>query len=932
MESTPRQLRCVPDGLLQPGLFEAMASCIQRPADFENFLDALPSSLWSPAMAAWRELQASRHMHLRWPSITLSSVDEYSPDELRALSHVVSLQPSVCFEDAVSDVSELAAIVPCVGPGLRVLALRVDVRSLHPGDGRVLADLVRQCSALQVLALQMDRQVTGDEPELDGLLHAMVHPTVHELNVSLGYSPSPASLGHLVAQWLQLGRAKTLQLSSVATMSTQVTDALCDALQASTTLQALELEAVEGLNGFHGRRLPSSLRQLLWDDERFREDAPEDEDAPSDAELDHLAHALQHTRVESLSYQFLGELASRPSACLMLSQLTTLQLSVEGMDTDRWSALLAGLARMGSLRHLLLTNNYLGARRLRGLLTALTQCPRLESLNICHNLLDGASITALLAAVPQLPSLRELDASHGAGAWSLAHMDNFMVHLVAAGRQLRSLAISPARETTIAHAVLAPEITETIALLLPWPGAIAAFMGALPAWAKTPALAALSRLYSIPTVASVAWPSITVLRPHFSSATSEDLAAVTALCPRIHVSYAIGAHDDLAVAAGAASCITSLRFDIQDALNEATWAFFCSTISSCTRLESLDYTDRTGGHDALGGVFMDLPRLTSLSLGSRMDSGEVHLTTGFCERFVTWLQTTSVVTLKLSHVTLDVEPASALCGALCDAIATSATLTSLALNNVNLFEGAFLHGRALPMSLTSLEWDKDDMYDDNGTDEGLDNFVAALIDGPHLRHLGCKRFEELWENDEVVEKLRHLTSLEVQEVDLEVLELLTHMPDLEKLDVKGSILEYEVVHELVSVLCGCQNLRALTMKHNNLGPTDLELLLQHVPQMPRLQHLDVSEHQLTMDDILGMLAALNTAATRLETIRLHGFWGPLEIEAFANAVAHLPQRQMALVPRLPDPWNAEIKAFCTRSIHEYNLAPEAGSSQCIIYF
>ncbi|EQC27749.1 hypothetical protein SDRG_14498 [Saprolegnia diclina VS20] len=489
-----------------------------------------------------------------------------------------------------------------------------------------------------------------------------------------------------------------------------------------------------------------------------------------------------------------------------------------------------------------------------------------------------------------------------------------------------------ANVASIAHAVLAPEITEMIALLLPGPDALVTFMGALPAWAKTPALAALSRLFSIPTLASVAWPSITVRRPHLSSATSHDLAAVIPLRPRIHVAYAISARDDFAVVAGAASCISSLRFDIQDALDQATWTFFRSTVASCTRLESLDYTDRTGGDNALGGVFMDLPRLTSLSLGSRMDGSEVHLTTGFCERFAIWLQTMPVVTLKFGHVALDVEPTSALCGALCDAIASNDTLTSLALNNVNVFEGAFLHGRALPTNLTSLEWDKDDVHDDNGTDEGLANFVTALIEGPHLRHLGCKRFEELWEHDEVVEKLRHLTSLEVQAVDLEVLELLTHLPDVEELNVKGSILEYEVVHELVSVLCSCQNLRALTMKHNNLGPTDLELVLQHVPQMPRLQHLDVSEHQLTMDDILGMLAALNTAAMRLQTIRLHGFWGPLEIEAFANAVAHLPQRHVALVPRLPDPWSAEIQAFCTRSIHEYNLAPQAGSTQCIVYF
>ncbi|EQC27748.1 hypothetical protein SDRG_14497 [Saprolegnia diclina VS20] len=440
--------RRVPDGLLQPGLLEAMASWIQKPVDFETFLDATPPSLWSPAMAAWRVLQANDHMQLRWPSITLN-VEELSTDERRALSQVMSLQPSMCLADAVSDVSELAALVPYIGSTIQVLAVCIDVRKLHPGDGRALVDLVRRCSSLQELALHMEGQVAGDEPELDAFFHAMVHPTVRELNLSLRNSPPPACLGHLVAQWLRLGRARTLQLSHITAMPALVAEALCDALQASTTLQTLELEAVEGLDGFRGRRLPLSLRHLLWDDEHFSEDAPEEDDAPSDAALDHLAQALQHTRVQRLSYQFVGELASRPLVWPMLAQLTTLQLSVEGMDTDRWSALLSGLAHLRSLRHLSLTPNYLGARRLRGLLTALTQCPCLESLNIRTNLLDGAAMTALLVAVPQLMSLRELDASHGVGAWSLMHMDNVVHHLVAAGRQLHSLVLSPARESNI---------------------------------------------------------------------------------------------------------------------------------------------------------------------------------------------------------------------------------------------------------------------------------------------------------------------------------------------------------------------------------------------------------------------------------------------------------------------------------------------------
>ncbi|EQC31725.1 hypothetical protein, variant [Saprolegnia diclina VS20] len=485
--------------------------------------------------------------------------------------------------------------------------------------------------------------------------------------------------------------------------------------------------------------------------------------------------------------------------------------------------------------------------------------------------------------------------------------------------------------------VLQPDITETIARLLPGPDAFAAFVAALPAWAKTPLLASIARLLVAPSMA-VAWPTITVLSPQLDSATIEDLVAAATLGPcSIVIGYTIETHDDLAVVADVASSITSLKFDL-DGTSKTTLRFFRSTIASCTHLASLELKDSTWGEAlrTLKGVFFKLEHLTSLALLNSSGDGDVELSTGFCERLVHWLQTRPVVSLKMYAVHFADAPDSPLCLVLYDAISSS---TTLALDCVNILEHSFMHQRPLPVHLTSLEWDPSDF--DNAYQSWYD-FQGALEDGPQLTHLSCKNFVKLLDDDddEIPRVLQGLSSLAIhcKATSYEVLNALKTMSNLTALVLQDIGFKGEVMRDFVGVLRKLPYLEVLKFPGDfkqvkdgdAMSTTDVVHLLQHVPRFACLAHLDVADHKLDMTSILGLLPTLNAAAKRLQKIRLQSRWQQGDVEAFVAAVGQLLDRHFAIVfdPRVVD---AATNAHHKLLIEKSGLAPRRGVAKCIVY-
>ncbi|EQC27727.1 hypothetical protein SDRG_14478 [Saprolegnia diclina VS20] len=500
------------------------------------------------------------------------------------------------------------------------------------------------------------------------------------------------------------------------------------------------------------------------------------------------------------------------------------------------------------------------------------------------------------------------------------------------------IATQPQRARATDIGILLPEITQAIARLLPGPDAFAAFVAALPAWAKTPALAAIARLSTVPSMA-VAWPTITVLGPELDSATTEDLVAATALGPYIVIGYTIATRNDLAVVTAVASNITSLTFDLNDA-SDKTLRFFRSTIASCTYLVSLELTNYGGGSVRyLKGVFFKLAHLTSLALVGGLDWSELELSTGFGERLVHWLRTKPVVSLTMFAISFADVPGSPLCLALCDAISSSATLTTLALNNVNLLERGFLYERPLPVRLASLEWDK---YEGRSSDtsEMWDNFLSALAGGPQLTHFSCKHFVMLLHDKKIRHMLRGLSSLEINNCasHYEILDALKTMANLTTLSFRDVRFEVQLMRHLVPVLRKLPCLEVLKFTGKSrweelaMSTNDLAHLLRHVPRFACLSHLDVSHDALDMATILGLLPTLNAAAKRLRTINLQGHWQPGDVEDFVEAVRRLPDRHFAIVlDAAAQHSEAATDARHEHWIEESGLAPRRGLDQCIVF-
>ncbi|EQC27725.1 hypothetical protein SDRG_14476 [Saprolegnia diclina VS20] len=462
--------------------------------------------------------------------------------------------------------------------------------------------------------------------------------------------------------------------------------------------------------------------------------------------------------------------------------------------------------------------------------------------------------------------------------------------------------------------VLAPEIAEAIALFIPCAASFERFTKALPASATTSALASLARLFSEPAL-SIAWPNVEVRSPSLSRAAAKDLAAITALAPkRVVVSYKIENRKDLGIVAGIAPWITELTFYLGDeslfsVIDAATWAYYRTTLASCQRLETFVLSDCSAGYGALDGVFFDLPCLTSLTIGAYngFDGNlQCHVKPAFTAQLTKWLQTQPVTTLGLDFVWFGLDPDTPKVLALCDAISNCTTLTALRLNNVDVF-AEFLNGRPLPERLKRLEWDVDDYDGTDDSQDGWDNFVAALVHGPQLQHLGCKHLDALMEEDDVLEKVEGLTSLEAHYVGrdvvgtLDVLQLLSNMPNLKHLQLKHSSFANETARMLFATVCTRSRLETFGLGSHQLEANDARQLFQVMPHVPNwpLKHLDLSEHDFDVDDIVAMLPTMNAAIKNLQVVQLQGEWGKKELAQFAAAVRALPDRHFVIVPRWP---------------------------------
>ncbi|KDO32266.1 hypothetical protein SPRG_02745 [Saprolegnia parasitica CBS 223.65] len=401
--------------------------------------------------------------------------------------------------------------------------------------------------------------------------------------------------------------------------------------------------------------------------------------------------------------------------------------------------------------------------------------------------------------------------------------------------------------------VFPPEIIEMIALMIPCPASFRRF------------------------------PCIVVRSPDLSSAAVKDLGAIATLAPKsVVISYEIRKRQDFEIVAGIASRLTTLQIGfVADTTDSAfsyapysgSWTFYRTALASCQRLETLELTDSTGGMSALNGDFLDLPCLTSLTLAIR-GSREPLVSVDVLTRLATWVSTKPVKHLALKREVFGLSPDEPSILALCDAIASSTSLTSLRLHGVPPFNRHFLYGRRLPVHLKSLQWDPFHDYVRSSA-QGWRNFASAIRHGPQLDHLYCKHFDNFkGQDDAVLAKIRGLTSFRHanfgadgdRATSFRLLTLLGGMVHLKHLSLVAVSVDDDILRRVLSIVGSLRSLETLELNVAGVAPDEYRQLLMLILLSPQLHEVNLSMLEMPTDVVMATLPLLNVATEGLSTM------------------------------------------------------------------
>ncbi|EQC32742.1 hypothetical protein SDRG_09714 [Saprolegnia diclina VS20] len=333
-----------PHAVTLPHVIEAIATILSSHQDLESFLVAVPRSLWTPALTAFLDVPTAMPSMVRaeWPRIVLASMD-LPLSVLALLVATLPLRPHIEIERRIRDAAPLASLVANLGPSLSSVILDFNSDSLVDGQGRAISDLfLQRCPRLRRVTIRALSILENKLIELNNLLAVVAHPFVQELFIDLQYVTATPRLGHLLASWLSTAPATKLRVINVAQMDHDGAIALCDALQANSTLRKLSIDDVPNLGGFHGRMLPATLKWLKYNAFFNR--------VVDDATVTDLATAIGHTHLNHLECNVFGQLATCPAAAPMLSRLRS--LCVNQVADDAMQRAIAGLSSVPALSSL----------------------------------------------------------------------------------------------------------------------------------------------------------------------------------------------------------------------------------------------------------------------------------------------------------------------------------------------------------------------------------------------------------------------------------------------------------------------------------------------------------------------------------------------------------------------------------------------------
>ncbi|KDO26838.1 hypothetical protein SPRG_08129 [Saprolegnia parasitica CBS 223.65] len=202
--------------VLPPEVLEIIARYVSCPIAFMALLTSIPRTAWTPRLQCLYTLTSAAGVRVRWPVICLDDVA--LPEATWRLLHgALSLHVEIALE-AITCSAELLTAMARLGER-SISRVKLRLTKLTMTECEALRDALRDCTAVKALEIVTATDVSRHRPALDTLLTAICHPQLAAFELRLCSTRGPhrlqATFARYLAEWLRLGRAKSLRLNDI---------------------------------------------------------------------------------------------------------------------------------------------------------------------------------------------------------------------------------------------------------------------------------------------------------------------------------------------------------------------------------------------------------------------------------------------------------------------------------------------------------------------------------------------------------------------------------------------------------------------------------------------------------------------------------------------------------------------------------------------
>ncbi|KDO18610.1 hypothetical protein SPRG_16029 [Saprolegnia parasitica CBS 223.65] len=454
---------------------------------------------------------------------------------------------------------------------------------------------------------------------------------------------------------------------------------------------------------------------------------------------------------------------------------------------------------------------------------------------------------------------------------------------------------TPRAHVTPPDALALPHVVEAIAMCLDDQKDFGRFLHAIPRSLWTPALTAFLACTTVmPSSVSTNWPHIALLSMELPPLVLTLLAATLPLRPRFQLQCPIGQAAPLAslvAVVGPAINSVTLHLNSNGAANGRGQAISSLLLQRCPHLPRVVVCVKLNlptGNSELSDLLAVVAHRHVEDLTIALQRAPPEL--GYL--LAAWLSTAPATKLRLVQVAqIDHDAAIAFC----DALQANTTLRELSMYNARAFGG--FHGRTLPVSLKTLEWNA---RTNSVVDDATMTDLATAVGPTQLERLECSVFGQLATCPAAAPMLAQLQWLLVSGLnagDMEALIAgLLSVPALMSLAlVCNCDLSFSTELLMETLATTCVHLETLHVSDEQLTRREVVVVLSGTLDLPRLTSLTMA---IRLSVVLDVLPELVAAGRQLRTLHLnaivHG-----EMHGGAGEAKRALYRALALTQNVP---------------------------------